>query len=102
MSARWLAHWLGLDNVSGPIYAWWSGSGSVILPWIVQVLIIILLFWWHHQCGVDGCLRYARRTTAAGERACWVHHPVQGRTAADIHAAHHQAVQATQPAEGAK
>lgn len=46
---------------------------------------------WHHQCGVGGCYRYARRTTAAGERACPKHHPHPERTVEDLHAAHRAA-----------
>lgn len=90
----WLGHWLGLDNVAGQIYAWWSGSGSVILPWILNSLTVAALFWWHHQCHVSGCWWYARRTTAAGERACWRHHPHPRRTAADLLTAHHAAIRA--------
>jgi hypothetical protein len=87
----WLAHWLGLDNVSGPPYAWWSGSGSVLIPLAVQLLIVGLLWWWHHQCTVHRCWWPARRKTAAGERACWRHHPEPRPTAGDVHAAHHAA-----------
>ena len=88
----WLAHWLGLDNVAGRIYAFWSGSGSVVIPPFLSALIILAAFWWHHQCTVHGCYWYARRTTAAGERACWKHHPHKKRTAGDIRAAHHAAI----------
>lgn len=91
---HWLLHFLGTDDVSGHPYAWWSGSGSVILPWIMQALTVGLLFWFHHQCHVDGCHRYARRSTAAGERACRHHHPSPRRTIEDIHAAHHAALKA--------
>ena len=86
-----ILHWLGIDNVSGPAYAWWSGSGSVLLPPILNGFALALVFWWHNQCHVTGCYWYARRKTAAGERACWKHHPRQRRTAGDIHAAHHAA-----------
>jgi hypothetical protein len=85
---HWLLHFLGVDNEAGRPYAWWSGSGSVIVPWVMQVAAIGLLFWWHHQCHVSGCYRYARRTTAAGERACTKHHPEGKRTAEDIRTAH--------------
>lgn len=88
---------LGLTNVSGRAYAFWSGAGSVLLPWIMQAGTIALLFWWHHQCHVHRCCRYARRATAAGERACGRHHPEGRRTAADIRAAHHRARTAAPP-----
>jgi hypothetical protein len=95
----WLLHFLGVDNEAGHPYAFWSGSGSVLLPWVMQAVTLGLLVWWHHQCGVDGCYRYARRTTAAAERACRKHHPERRRTVRDIHAAHH-AAKATSESEG--
>lgn len=90
MIGSWLYGVLGL-NMAGAVYAFWSGSGSVLIPMAVQMAIFLLLLWWHHQCHVTGCYRYARRTTAAGERACERHHPEQARTVEDIHAAHHAA-----------
>lgn len=80
---------LGLTNVAGRPYAFWSGSGSVLLPPLIQLGGIALLAWWHNRCHVTRCWRYARRTTAAGERACRRHHPEPRRTVEDIHAAHH-------------
>lgn len=91
---------LGSRNEAGAWYGFSSGSGSILLPWLMQALTIGLLFWWHHQCGVDGCYRYARRTTAAGERACWRHHPSPRRTVQDIHHAHRQ--QLGQPEDGSE
>lgn len=85
-------HWPG--NVPTTWYNEESGFLSIILPVFLQLLGITLLFWWHHQCGVSGCFWYARRTTAAGERACWKHHPHTKRTAGDVHEAHHRAVAA--------
>jgi hypothetical protein len=93
---RWLVHVMGVDY--GLPYGHWgwynfhSGFGSIILPPLLNGLVLGAIFWWHHQCGVHGCLWYARRTTAANERACFRHHPHPKRTAADIHAAHHHAL----------
>lgn len=87
----WLAHWLGLDGVAGAIYAFYSGSGSVILPPLLTGAVVGAGFWYHHQCSVHGCFWYARRTTAAGDRACFRHHPSPKRTAEDVHAAHYRA-----------
>ena len=86
---NWLAHWLGLLNLSGPIYGFWSGSGSVFLPPLITLAGVAALWAWHHQCQVTGCYWPARRLTAANERACWRHHPHPQRTADDIRAAHH-------------
>jgi hypothetical protein len=44
---HFLMLWLGLDNVSGPQYAFWSGVGmSVFWP---------LLWWVHHNCHERRC-----------------------------------------------
>lgn len=89
MAWHWWLHVLGIDNVSGRPYAWWSGSGSVILPPLITLGGIAALWWWHHQCGVHHCYWPSRRLTAANERACWRHHPHPKRTAEDIRKAHH-------------
>lgn len=90
---RWSAVHTGSVNTPGtpPDYNFFSGFGSIILPPLLNGLAVAAVFWWHHQCHVSGCWWYARRTTAAGERACWKHHPRPRRTAADIRAAHHSA-----------
>lgn len=84
-----LWHWLGLDNVSGFAYAFWSGFGSIILPPLITLAGVALLWLWHQQCHVAGCYWPSRRQTAAGERACWRHHPQPKRTAEDVRFAHH-------------
>lgn len=89
--STWLLHWLGIDSASGAQYLAWSGSGSVILPWLMNGLTFAGLLWFHHRCHVTGCWRYARRVTAASERACRRHHPEPHRTAGEIEAAHHAA-----------
>lgn len=91
MIGNFLFVWLGMANVAGPIYAFWSGSGSVLLPWFLNGLTLAGLFWWHNQCHVHRCYWYARRKTAAGEPACWRHHPEPKRTVEDLHEAHHAA-----------
>lgn len=98
---HWLTVHTGSENTPGspPNYNFFSGSGSILLPWLGQGFIVGLLFWWHHQCHVDGCYRYARRTTAAGERACETHHPERHRTVEDIHAAHHEATRSKENAK---
>ena len=50
-----LWHFLGLDNVAGFAYAFWSGSGSVIIPPILNVAGLGTIYWWHHQCHEPGC-----------------------------------------------
>lgn len=90
---RWGAVHTGSLNSPGtpPNYDFYSGFGSIILPPVLNGLAVAAVFWWHHQCHVNRCWWYARRTTAAGERACWLHHPDGKRTAAEVAAAHEQA-----------
>lgn len=84
----------GARDEAGGWYGFHSGLGGAAY---VSVPVFLGAFWWHHQCHVSGCFWYARRLTAAGERACWVHHPRKKRTAQDIHDAHHEALKARRP-----
>jgi hypothetical protein len=79
---------MGNRNEAGGYYGFHSGIGGA---YYVSVPVILAAFWWHHQCHVHRCFWYARRVTAAGERACWKHHPEPKRTVRDVHAAHHAA-----------
>ncbi len=100
---HWLAHLLGLDNPASPWTLWWSGSGSVIVPLFVSILIFGAGWYWHNQCEVDGCRWPARRRTAAGERACFRHHPRPKPTVQDLRARHHAALRASRSSnEGSK
>lgn len=89
----WLSRQTGSLNTPGtpPNYNFFSGFGSIILPPLLNGLVLAAVFWWHNQCGVTGCYWYARRKTAAGERACFLHHPHKKRTVEEIHTAHHAA-----------
>lgn len=90
-----ILHWLwlhgGLSSGNSPWYLFPSGIGSIIIPPLITLAGIGVLFWWHHRCEVAKprrCYRYARKTTAAGHRACKHHHPEGKLTAADVTAAH--------------
>jgi hypothetical protein len=83
----------GSRNETGGWYGFHSGLGGATY---ITLPVVFTAFWWHHQCGVSGCFWYARRTTAAGERACFRHHPHKRRTVRDIREAHHQALKAQQ------
>ncbi len=78
----------GSRDESGGWYGFHSGFGGAAY---IDLPVVLAAFWWHHQCGVHGCYWYARCTTAAGERACFRHHPSPRRTAGDVHDAHHAA-----------
>lgn len=55
-----LLHFLGVDNVSGEPYGWWSGAGSVILPPLLTILGAVALYAFHHQCKERACRRIVR------------------------------------------
>lgn len=76
------------------VYNELSGFLSIVLPLAVQLTVFGFVYCWHHQCGVYRCYWPARRLTAAGDRACWKHHPAPRRTAGDVRRAHHAAVAA--------
>lgn len=88
---RWLAFETGSQNTTGAPhnYNFFSGFGSIILPPVLNGLALASVFWWHNQCHVAGCLFYARRKTAAGDRACWRHHPERRVTVAELRRRHH-------------
>jgi hypothetical protein len=83
----------GSRDEAGGYYGFNSGAGGAFY---MSAVPAVLLLYWHHQCGVHRCYWYARRTTAAGERACWRHHPSPKRSAEDVHAAHHAAAKSRQ------
>lgn len=39
----------------------------------------IYLAYWHHTCHQHHCYRWARYTTAAGDKICKTHHPDMGK-----------------------
>ena len=49
---------LGLDDLSGPFYGFWSGIGSDL-----SYLAILGVAWHHLNCHTDGCWRIARHRT---------------------------------------
>lgn len=96
MVALWhlLVHAAGCD--AGAPYGtfvpadFWAGiAGS----FAVGLAVCLPAWWWRNQCTVHHCYWPARRTTAAGERACFRHHPHPKRTVEDLHAAHHAALE---------
>jgi hypothetical protein len=94
MLAVWhfIVHILGVDyGLPYGHWGWYNFHSGFAGSWEVGAVVAGVGLWWHHQCGVHGCYWYARRTTAAGERACWRHHPHKKRTAEEINAAHNAA-----------
>jgi hypothetical protein len=66
-----LAHWLGLDNLSGPWYGFWSGFGSDL-----GILATPLVLLRKHNCHHHGCWRIGRHRIEGTEHlVCRRHHP---------------------------
>lgn len=86
---QWLAHWLGLDNGSGPIYLWWSGIAADISE--VAIFGGLFSVYRRHQCEVARCWRLGRHQTAANHMTCRHHHPDDHLTAEQVLAAHEEA-----------
>lgn len=76
----WLAHVLGIDDVSGRWYAWWSGAGSDL----GELAIVGALFATvrRHTCHVRRCWRLGRHPVAGTTYVvCRRHHPDDHLTA---------------------
>lgn len=78
---NWVGHILGLDNLSGPWYGFWSGFGSdmsevIMFGWLYAFLR-------KHNCHVQGCWRIGRHAVD-GYVVCARHHPKGAPTAEDI------------------
>ena len=83
-----ILHWLGVDNVSGPAYAWYSGAGSDIGELaIVGALLGVLR---KHNCHVHGCWRVGRHQVEGTPFiVCHRHRPGGPVTAADVRKRYH-------------
>ena len=87
-----ILHILGVDNVSGPWYGWWSGAGSDLGEIAIAGGLIALVR--KHNCHVHGCWRVGRHPVEGTPYlVCARHHPDGPVTHERILAAHrdHQA-----------
>lgn len=78
-----LLHILGVDDVSGRWYGFWSGFGSDVGELgIIGGLIGLLR---HKNCHVHGCVRLGRHKVEGTEwMVCAKHHPVGAPNVASI------------------
>ena len=77
---HWVTHLLGLDNLSGGWYGFWSGIGGD-----ASVLAIPLTLWRQHNCHVARCPRLGRHPVGGtGLIVCRRHHPDEHPTADDV------------------
>jgi hypothetical protein len=83
---HWLPHILGIDNLSGRWYGFWSGIGSDIAELaIVGGLVTVVR---RNNCEVHRCWRLGRHATAGGHHVCRKHHPEDHLTAEQVAEAH--------------
>lgn len=78
-----ILHVLGIDDLSGRWYGFWSGIGSDL-----GELGIVAALLRRHVCEVHHCWRLGLHQTAAGHRVCRRHHPDDHLTVQDVTAAH--------------
>ena len=78
---QWLFHTMGLDNIDGAWYAFWSGIGSDIQEVALLGGVAALLRHWN--CHVHGCWRHGR-FQVGDFRVCMLHHPEDRITAEHV------------------
>jgi hypothetical protein len=67
-----LARVLGLDNLSGPWYGFWSGFGSDLTEFALLGVVIKALM--HFNCAEKGCWRVGKHSVGGTKyRTCHVH-----------------------------
>lgn len=68
---HWLSHVLGLDNLSGPWYGFWSGIGGDLS--IMATPVVLLR---KHNCHTPRCWRIGRHPIEGTPYVvCRKHHP---------------------------
>ena len=78
-----IAHLLGIDNESGPWYAFWSGFGSDLGEIAIMGSLLALVR--RHNCHVKGCPRLGRHPVAGTTwTVCRRHHPDGHPSAQDV------------------
>jgi hypothetical protein len=87
---QWLAHVLGLDNLSGPFYGFWSGVGSDLGE--LTIIGAAASIYWRHTCHVKRCYRIGRHPVQGTPHVvCRKHHPTGEPTHEEILRQHKEA-----------
>ena len=87
---HWIAEHMGLDNLSGTYYGFWSGIGSDLGE--VTLLAAVVGLWRAHACHVNHCWRIGHRKVPGTDHiACRRHHPTDAPTHAEMLDDHDQA-----------
>jgi len=80
---RWVLHVLGVDNLSGPWYGFWSGAGSDIGELAIVGGLVTLVK--HRTCHVHRCWRLGRHQILGTlYTVCRRHHPDGHLTASQV------------------
>ena len=78
-----LAHILGIDDASGPIYLFWSGPGADLSE--LAVFGAVAAWARKHNCAVHGCWRLGRHPVQGTPHVvCRKHHPHGALRASDL------------------
>jgi hypothetical protein len=73
---RLLSHVLGLDNLAGMWYGFWSGFGSITIPPILTSFPIVFVLLRRHNCHHHLCWRIGRHPVEGSPYVvCRKHHP---------------------------
>jgi len=75
---HWLYHFLGLDNLSGSYYGFWSGVGSDLteLAIVGGLISMVRKNNCHHRwCPYIGHHEYSDPATGLTYKLCRLHHP---------------------------
>lgn len=81
----WLEHVLGMDNLSGPWYGFWSGFGSDLGEFAIAGTLLAAVR--RHTCHVHRCWRIGRFPATVDGRpytVCRRHHPHPVPTSVDL------------------
>ena len=84
---EWINHFLGLDNLSGPYYGFWSGIGSDITEF--GILGGLIMMYRKHNCEIHKCWRIGRHqwldsSNGTTHNLCRIHHPKDHLQAEDV------------------
>jgi hypothetical protein len=90
---NWLGHILGLDNLTGPWYGFWSGAGSDIGEFAMFGALVGLLR--KYNCETRSCWRLGRHPLVDTEKGtthhlCAKHHPTGALTVHHIMRIHNR------------
>jgi hypothetical protein len=79
-SWHWLAHALGIDNGSGPIYLSWSGWVADLT--LLSIPFAVMAIFRKHNCAVHRCWRLWHHEITGDDgvtrKVCHKHHPGVG------------------------